>query len=102
MSSVHFAKKCFISNFTLQPNVNDEVVYAIIGTRGREEADVGSGVSRDVYSLFSSEVFDSYMIGVDEHVPFVRHDLYTSEWEAMGMILMKGYLDFGYFPIIIS
>ena len=42
------------------------------------------------------------MIGADERAPFVRHDLYTSEWEAMGMILMKGYLDFGYCPIFIS
>ena len=42
------------------------------------------------------------MIEADERVLFVRHDLYTSEWEAIGMILMKGYLDFGYFPIFIS
>ena len=102
MSSVHFAKKCFNLNFLIQPNVNDEIVYAITDTHGREEAGVGSGVSRDVYSLFWSEVFDSYMIGADERVPFVRHDLHTSEWEAMGMILMKGYLDFGFFPIFIS
>ena len=102
MSSVHFAKKCFILNFTLQPNVNDEIVYTANDTHGHEEAGVGSRFSRDVYSLFWSEVFDSYMIGADERVPFVRHDLYTSEWEAMGMILMKGYLDFGYFPIFIS
>ena len=77
-------------------------MYAIIDTHAREEAGVGSGVSRDVYSLFWSEVCDSYMIGADERDPFVRHDLYTSEWEAVGMILMKGYLDFGYFPIFIS
>ena len=102
MSSVHFAKKFFILNFLIQPNVNDEIVYAITDTHGREEAGVGSGVSRDVYSLFWSEVFDSYMIGADERVPFVRHDLYTSKWEAVGTILMKGYLDFGYFPIFIS
>ena len=42
------------------------------------------------------------MIGADERVPFVRHDFYTSEWEAMGMILMRGYLDVRYFPIFIS
>ena len=42
------------------------------------------------------------MVGADERSPFVRHDLYMSEWEAMGIILMRGYLDFGYFPIFIS
>ena len=42
------------------------------------------------------------MIGTEERVPFVRHNLYMSEWEGMGIILMNGYLDFGYFPIFIS
>ena len=32
----------------------------------------------------------------------MRHDLYKLQWMAMGMILMKWYLDFGYFPIFIS
>ena len=69
MGSVHFAKECFTLNFTLQPNVNDEIVYTIIDTHGREEAGVGSGVSGDVYSLFWNEVFDSYMVGADERAP---------------------------------
>ena len=63
---------------------------------------MGSGVSRDVYSLFWAEVSDSYLIGTDQRVPFVRHDLYIPEWEAIGRILIKGYLDFGYFPIVLS
>ena len=32
----------------------------------------------------------------------MRDDLYKLQWVAMGMILMKWYLDFGYFPIFIS
>ena len=63
---------------------------------------MGSGVSRDVYSLFWAEVSDSYLIGTDQRVPFVRHDLYIPEWEAIGRILIRGYLDFGYFPIVLS
>ena len=78
-----YLKLHFIEN-----NVNDEIVYAVIDAHENEEAAVGAGVSRYVYSSFWSEVFDSYMIGVDERVPFVRHHLYTSEWEAMGMILI--------------
>ena len=65
MSSVHFSKKFFILYFTLQPNANDEIVYAIIDIHGNEEAGVGSRVSRDMSSFFWSEVYDSYMIGAD-------------------------------------
>ena len=42
------------------------------------------------------------MIGTDQRVPFARHDLYILEWEARGRIHIKGYLDFGYFPIVLS
>ena len=65
MSSVHFSKKFFILYFTLQLNVNDEIVYAIIDIHENEGADVGSGVSRDMFSRFWSEVYGSYMIGAD-------------------------------------
>ena len=63
---------------------------------------MGSGVSRDVYSLFWTDVSDSYLIGTDQRVPFVWHDLYIPEWEAIGRILIKGYLDFECFSIVLS
>ena len=85
-----------------QPKVQDEIIYAIINPQRNVESVAGSGVSRDVYSLFWAEVSDSYLIDTDQRVPFVRHDLYIPEWEAIGRILIKGYLDFGYFPIVLS
>ena len=85
-----------------QPNVQDEIIYTIIDPQGNIESGVGSGVSSDVYSLFWAEVSDSHLIGTDQQVPFVRHDLYIPEWETLGRILIKRYLDFGYFPIILS
>ena len=88
--------------FHFQPNVQDEIIYTIIDPQGNVESGVGSEVSRDVYSLFWVEVSDSYVTGTDQRVPFVRHDLYIPEWEAIGRILIKGYLDFGYFPIVLS
>ena len=63
---------------------------------------MGSGVSRDVYSLFWTDVSDSYLIGTDQRVLFVWHDLYIPEWEAIGRILIKGYLDFECFSIVLS
>ena len=85
-----------------QPNVQDEIIYTIIDPQGNVESGVGSGASRDVYSLFWAEVSDRYLIETDQWVPFVQHELYIPEWEAIGRILMKGYLDFGYFPIVLS
>ena len=85
-----------------QPNIQDEIIYTTIDPQGNVESGVGSGVSCDVYSLFWAELSDSYLIGTDQQVPFVQHDLYSSEWEAIGQILIKGHLDFGYFPIVLS
>ena len=85
-----------------QPNVQYEIIYTIIDPQGNVESGVGSGASRDVYSLFWAEVSDRYLIETDQWVPFVQHELYIPEWEAIGRILMKGYLDFGYFPIVLS
>ena len=58
-----------------QPNVQDEIIYAIVVPQGDIESGVRSGVSRDLHSLFWAEVSDSYSIGTDQWVPFVRHDL---------------------------
>ena len=66
------------------------------------EAGRGNGVSRDVYASFWVEILDSYFIGENERVPFVRHDLFVTEWEAIGKILFKGYIDVHYFPMLLS
>ena len=82
-----------------QPDVQDEIIYTIIDPQGNVESGVGSGVSRDVYSLYWVKVSDSYLIGTDQRAPFFRHDLHIPEWEAIGWILIKRYLDFRYFLI---
>ena len=64
-------------------------MYKWIDPSGKTEEGVGSGVSRDIYSTFWRELFDSYFIGEQERVPFVRHDLYKHEWEAIGMIIVQ-------------
>lgn len=35
-------------------------------------------------------------------MPELRHEFQEEEWEAIGRIILKGYLDVGYFPISIS
>ncbi|XP_057316245.1 uncharacterized protein LOC130657280 [Hydractinia symbiolongicarpus] len=98
----HNIRKDLIKAFQDEIKVNEKITYTVIDSHGLSENGVGSGVSRDVYSMFWKDVADSYLVGADERVPFVRHDLYVSEWEAIGKILVKGFIDTGYFPIVIS
>ena len=62
----------------------------------------GSGVTRDVYSSFWNEAYESLFIGRDDRVPLVRHDFFINEWNAIGKIIYKGYVDSSYFPMLIS
>ena len=41
-------------------------------------------------------------IGERERVPFVRHDYFIEEWEAVGRILVKGFTSVDYFPTFLS
>ena len=42
---------------------------------------------------------DSLFVGSNERVPYVRHDLYFEEWEALGNSLLHGFTSCSYFPI---
>ena len=44
----------------------------------------------------------SLLISESGRVPYVRHGMFSSEWEAVGRILVKGFIDTHYFPTILS
>ena len=73
-------------------------------SRGVEEKGEGVGVARDAFSLFWRDVYNSYMLGEDERVPSIRHDVSREKWQATAnaRILLKGYTQERYFPIKIS
>ena len=48
------------------------------------------------------EAANSLLIGETERVSYVRLDLFKYEWETIGKLLLKGYIDTGYFPVILS
>jgi len=75
---------------------------AIMNERGDVEIGRGSGVLREVISLLWHNLFTSLTIGALEKVPSVRHDYQRAEWEAIGRILVYGYLKVQYFPVEIS
>ena len=81
--------------------MTDKIIFTWVDPRGNMEDGAGSGVARDIYSSFWKDVSNGFFAGEQERVPYVRHDLYKGEWEAMGRIILKGYIDTGYFPTFI-
>ena len=82
--------------------MNTDITFVFINPHGIEEVGVGSGISREVYSLFWKEVSKCLLIGESERVPYVQHDMFKPEWQAVGHILVKGFMDTHYFPTILS
>ena len=83
-------------------DINDKIVFKVIDQAGRPEEGVGVGVERDIYSGAWQEMLDSLCVGTHARVPFVRHDLYFEEWEALGNVLLHGFSSCRYFPVLLS
>lgn len=87
-------KDC-IHHFSDRNIMEDHLTLRYIDERGVD----GGGVSRDVYSAFWTELFNSSAEGCNQVVPFLRNDMGWREWEAVGRVLAKGFLDHNFFPI---
>ncbi|XP_042072313.1 uncharacterized protein LOC102292789 isoform X2 [Haplochromis burtoni] len=68
-----------------------------VNERGIDDA----GVSREVYTAFW-EQFVEQCEGETERVPRLRPDFCETEWQAVGQIWVKGFLDHGVFPVRLS
>ena len=47
----------------------------VVDARGTVEKGEGIGVVRDMLSLFWNDVYNSFMLGEDERVPYIWHDV---------------------------
>lgn len=56
----------------LDERISLDVLF--INRRGEEEAGRGSGLVRDLFSLFWKDIYQSLMVGEIEQVPSIRHD----------------------------
>ena len=74
----------------------------MIDPRGIEEKGQGIEIVRDAISLFWKDFYNSYMLGEDERVPIIRHDVSKPMWQAIARVMLKGYFQERYFPIQIS
>ena len=72
--------------------MNCNVGFKIINERGQLEPGTEVGVICEVFTLFGKEVPIAMTIGERGRVPFVRHDYFVEEWEAVGRIIVKGYM----------
>ena len=80
-----------------------EIKVVMVDERGNDEMGLDlKGVYRDAVSCFWQEFYNTSTIGERERVPALRHDFQLSEWTAVARILVKGVLDLGYFPVLLS
>ena len=82
--------------------INRKVKFKIYNHTGKLEGDMGVDVDRDIYVSVWLELMDSLFVGASERVPYVRHDLYFEDWEALGNLLLHGFTSCAYFPIQLS
>ena len=80
-----------------------QIKVIMIDYHGNAEKGVDSGgIFRDALAIFWQEFYISCCLGERGRVPFLRHDFQTEEWTAVARIIVRGYLDLGYFPVTLS
>ena len=104
--TVHRSLICsdMIGHFKDTRVMNYSLLFTVINERGCKEDGVGAGVERERENIrvFWKQFANSITIGERERVPFIRHDHFIKEWEAVGRILVKGYQSVSYFPLFLS
>jgi hypothetical protein len=95
-------KHDFLQYFSDSGILKKFISVKMIDPRGIEEKGEGAGAVRDAISLFWKDIYNSYMLGENERVPIIRHDVSKAMWQALARVLLKGYSQERYFPIQIS
>lgn len=97
-----FLQKDMIAHFKDDACMSVQLTFTIINDTGKDEMGAGVGVTREVFTLFWKHFANAMTIGERERVPFVRHDHFINEWEAVARILVRGYEMISYFPTFLS
>lgn len=91
-----YIRTYLIEHFQDPSAMNCNVDFKIVNERGQLEPGAGVGVICEVFTLFWKELSIIMTIGERERGPFLGHDYFVEEWEAVGRILVKGYLSISY------
>ncbi|XP_028410759.1 uncharacterized protein LOC114533439 [Dendronephthya gigantea] len=94
--------RSMISEFKDTDVLKFNIIFVFIGDNGLVKKGRGTGVTREILSLFWSEFAIALSVGSSEKVPSIRHDYQTPEWQSVARILTFGFKEEGYFPIYLS
>ena len=84
------------------PSVLDyELDFQIADPRDNTEHGRRSGVAKEVFCLFFKEFISSSLIGFQEKVPCVRHDMTSLDWRTIARIILCSF-QVSYYPLSLS
>ena len=72
-----------------------DLKFKVIDEKGQDE----DGVSREVYTIFWQQFIESCSEGEHARVAAIFPDLGLEEWQAVGRILAKDFIDCNVFPL---
>ena len=86
------------------PNVLDQTLVIVsINLKGEEEiADDFGSVMRDILSAFWDEFNRGHACGDIKMIPCIRHDFGYDEWRTVARVIVKGYRELHYYPILLN
>lgn len=83
--------------------LEDTLKVTMINDHGKEEMGAdANGVFRDALSAFWTAFENSCTVGEDERVPVIRHNFQAPEWEAIARIIVKGFTQLNFFPVMLN
>lgn len=92
-----------IQEFSKEDIMVCEIKVVMVDARGNDEMGLDAkGIYRDAISCFWQEFYNTCTLGERERVPALRHDFQLNEWTAVARIIVKGFWDLGYFPVMLS
>ncbi len=83
--------------------LDEEIKITMVDQHGNGEMgeDI-CGIFREAISSFWKEFYLTCTLGERERIPVLRHDFKEQQWMAVARIMVKGFTDLGYFPLLLS
>lgn len=94
--------KELIEQFKVADILDYNVTFVVVADNNTPESGRGSGVTREVITLFWKEFQISLATGASEKVPSIRHDYQKDQWVSIARIIVFGFRCHKYFPIFLS
>ena len=80
--------KELIKQFMVEEVLDYNITFVIVADNNIPESGRGSGITREVLSLFWKEFQISLTTGASEKVPSIRHDYQNDQWVSIARIIV--------------